>query len=726
LVDTEVETETKVRVHDWSDGVLGITFPLQWDGSVPLENDLSDFPGWDDAISTATASDKFIAALEDRPESHLPSELASTNTTARTLAPPVTDGTAGADTLVANGPGPYHISGRGGNDDITGSDGGDVIDGGTGSDVMQGGRGNDVYYVDHLLDQVIETVGGGFDKVFSSINYQLGQYVEHCTLQGNAISATGNGLRNTLEGNGLNNTLTGGDGNDTLVGNGGDDTLNGGNGGDGYVYEFGDGRDTIVETGTDAASKDVIVLAGSLIASDVNFVRNPDHALDLILTFIDGGSLTVLNYFAASGPNIERLEFTTGAVWDATELSARAAAANVSRNNSPIAYDDVFVFAGDGSATIALAALVDNDIDADGDQLSVTALTNVVGGQAVLDGNGNVIVTKSSAGDGNVSFDYRISDGHGGSSQASFGISLVHNEAPVISSTQLASVIEDRVASGRVNATDADHDTLIFRVKSGAGPTKGTVNVKDDGTFTYTPKANANGGDSFTLTVSDGLTGPVEHLFNLTIAAVNDAPVARIDKGFSVKAGQSIKIAAATLLKNDTDIDGDHLSLASVSLAKGGMVTKAADGSVTFKANAGYAGQASFNYTVSDGHGGLSTSTVTLQVTPTSHIITGTAGKDILYGTHGNDIFVGKGSSDTFVFRPINGHDQINDFQTGDYRYGAKDVLDLRHNGFTGYDDLIDNIHQTKAGALISLHDGGSILLKGVHEHALAIDNFRI
>ena len=642
------------------------------------------------------------------------------------MQPPVTDGTAGADTLIANGPGPYHISGFAGNDDITGSDGGDVIDGGTGSDIMRGGRGNDVYYVDNAQDQVVETDRGGFDKVFSSINYQLGQYVEHCTLLGNAISATGNALRNTLEGNALNNTLTGGDGNDTLAGNGGDDTLIGGNGGDGYVYEFGDGRDTIVETGTNAGASDVIILAGDLGASDVSFVRNPDHALDLILAFTDGGSLTVLNYFAASGPNIERLEFTTGVVWGATELSARAAAAAVSRNNAPVAYDDVFVFAGDGSATIALAALVDNDVDADGDHLSVTTLTNVVGGQAVLDGNGNVVVTKSAGGDGNVSFDYRVSDGHGGTSQASFGISLVHNDAPVISSTQLASVVEDRVASGRVTATDADHDTLIFRVKTGAGPSKGAVNIKDDGTFTYTPKANANGSDSFTVTVSDGLTDPVEHRFNLSIAAVNDAPVARVDKGFVVKAGQAVKIAAATLLNNDTDIDGDHLSLTAVSLAKGGVVTKAADGSVTFKAHAGYSGLASFNYTVSDGHGGLASSTVTLQVTPTSHIITGTAGKDILYGTHGNDIFAGKGSSDIFVFRPINGHDQINDFQTGNYRYAPKDVLDLRHNGFTGYDDLIDNIHQTKAGALITLHDGGSILLKGVHEHALVIDNFRI
>lgn len=48
------------------------------------------------------------------------------------------------------------------------------IDGGTGADVMRGGLGNDAYYIDNASDQIIETARGGFDKVYSSIDYQLG------------------------------------------------------------------------------------------------------------------------------------------------------------------------------------------------------------------------------------------------------------------------------------------------------------------------------------------------------------------------------------------------------------------------------------------------------------------------------------------------------------------------------------------------------------------------
>lgn len=731
LVEGDLDTQTIIRVRDWSEGILGLNFPLVYEDEIGIQGEtLSDYPGFDTAVADATSPSRFRSALEERPESHIPKELSSSTnarSSARSLLPPVTDGTAGNDTITATQGGPYQIFGLAGHDDITGSDGGDYIDGGTGIDVMRGGRGNDSYIVNTARDQIIELDRGGFDKVYASIDYQLGANVEHIALTGAAVQATGNALRNTLEGNASNNILAGGAGNDTLAGNGGDDRLIGGDGGDGYVYERGDGRDTILETGTGGG--DVIVLAGGLTASDLTFTRNPGAPLDLSLIFSDGGSITIKNHFAAGGPSIEGIRFTSGAELNTVQLAARAANATFTRNIAPIAENDVFAFAGNGRVTVPVAALLDNDHDFDGDHLTVTGLTNIVGGQVTRDGRGNIVITRDGAGEGHISFDYTISDGHGGTSRAAFDVSMIDNSAPVLRSSRLAPVTEDRAASGRINVTDVDGDTLIYRVKSGAMPTKGSVILNDDGTFVYTPKANVNGHDRFIVTVSDGLSAPVEKAFDVTIAPVNDVPVARADSGFTVKAGQTLKFATASLLRNDTDTDGDALSITAISAARGGSVVRNGDGGISFNASGGFTGPASFKYTVSDGHGGTSTTLVNLFVAAnpqTSNTIVGTPGRDILAGTAGNDIFIGRGDVDVFVFRPKSGHDQINDFQPGSYVHLARDVIDLRGAGFKSYDDLDAHIHQSGADSVISLDDGCSIRIKGVTPDKLFYDSFRI
>lgn len=144
-----------------------------------------------------------------------------------------------------------------GNDVIVGTAGNDTIIGGKGNDLMAGHDGDDSYYVDSLLDSVVENPGEGTDGVYLSIT--AGTYVLPTEVEWARVTSTGavnitghNGAANDLTGGSGANILTGGDGNDSLDGGLGNDKLIGGAGDDFYTVNVA--GDTIVENaneGTD-------------------------------------------------------------------------------------------------------------------------------------------------------------------------------------------------------------------------------------------------------------------------------------------------------------------------------------------------------------------------------------------------------------------------------------------------------------------------------------------
>lgn len=116
------------------------------------------------------------------------------------------------------------INGTGGVDNLSGTVNDDVFDGGFGADTMTGGLGSDIYYVDNVADSIVENIGEGTEKVYSSLSYTLPANVEHLTLTGtSSINAIGNNWDNILTGNRGNNILNGGAGADTMIGGAGDD-----------------------------------------------------------------------------------------------------------------------------------------------------------------------------------------------------------------------------------------------------------------------------------------------------------------------------------------------------------------------------------------------------------------------------------------------------------------------------------------------------------------------
>ncbi|MEX8498114.1 tandem-95 repeat protein [Leptothrix ochracea] len=81
---------------------------------------------------------------------------------------------------------------------------------------------------------------------------------------------------------------------------------------------------------------------------------------------------------------------------------------------------------------------------------------------------------------------------------------------------------EDTTVNGRVVATDPDGDAVSYF--TGSNPGHGAVSVNPDGTWTYTPAANFNGTDSFTVVASDGRGGQSTSTITIGVTPVNDPP----------------------------------------------------------------------------------------------------------------------------------------------------------------------------------------------------------
>ncbi|RXP55269.1 tandem-95 repeat protein, partial [Vibrio parahaemolyticus] len=160
-----------------------------------------------------------------------------------------------------------------------------------------------------------------------------------------------------------------------------------------------------------------------------------------------------------------------------------------------------------------------------------------------------------------------------------------------------ATVVEDTSTVIKVLGNDTfEGDGKVVSLDTNNGPANGTVSVNPDGSVTYTPNDNYHGTDSFTYIVTSGGVSESTTV-SVDVTPVNDAPVAKDD----IATTQEDTAVTIDVLTNDTDVDGDKLSIESASVPKEQGTVEVVDGKLVFTPAENFNGHAEITYTVTDG-----------------------------------------------------------------------------------------------------------------------------
>jgi gliding motility-associated-like protein len=287
-------------------------------------------------------------------------------------------------------------------------------------------------------------------------------------------------------------------------------------------------------------------------------------------------------------------------------------------NDAPVAMPDVATTPEDTQLT---GNVLTNDTDVDGNTLTVTAITvqgviyptgtlvtipNI--GTIVVNTNGSYTFTPSTNYNGPVpTVDYAISDGNGGTAASTLDITVTPVNDPPTAINDINSTFINKPVDGNVltNDTDPENDPLTVTTTPVIAPKNGTIVLKPDGSYTYTPNTGFIGTDSLTYEVCDNGTPKLCAQATVTIIVMpvpgptNNSPVATDD----VYQGSVNTTIKGNVLSNDFDVDG-NLDPTSVKFAgnppTNGILNLNTDGTFTFVPTTGFIGQVTFEYQICD------------------------------------------------------------------------------------------------------------------------------
>jgi hypothetical protein len=433
----------------------------------------------------------------------------------------VIEGTNGRDVIdVSASDQPHRILGLGGADRITGSSANDEIIGGLGWDRMNGGGGDDLFIIEGSADGPDDVDGGeGFDTVRSqggdgtiNLNALSAERIEGGgtdTLLGtrwrevwdfSLTELVGIALIDAAEGH---DAVTGSSGADTITGGAGDDTLRGGPGDDTFLVEG-------LNNGLDAVDGDE--------GFDVILGHGGDDVIGLRSVSVEridggGGMDTILGSVSRDVWDFSLIELVGIALIDAAEGHDIVVGS---------ANDDI-IKGGPGNDGISGGPGTDTAVF-DG-VFAGYSVTETAGDYAVVDLVGNEGADNLSE----VEI-LRFADG-----KVVNGVFVPDDDplnTPPVATDDGYATPEDTALTTAApgvlgNDTDGDGDPLTAVLVT--GPSNGSLTLGADGSFSYTPNADFNGADGFSYVANDGKVDSAAAQVSLTVAPVDDAPVAQDD-----------------------------------------------------------------------------------------------------------------------------------------------------------------------------------------------------
>lgn len=326
---------------------------------------------------------------------------------------------------------------------------------------------------------------------------------------------------------------------------------------------------------------------------------------------------------------------------------------DVKENLAPEGIEDNLHTSTNSPLVTPTAILLANDIEPENQIMTVLSVQDAVNGQVILD-NGNAVFTPTQGFVGEASYTYTLADNRGNTDTQSVNV-LVSNTpvTPLTDGNEQNNLAEGSQLIVEVNSADnllnnANHpDAVITGFSVGDSPityrvdtpheiTLGTSNqttswgtsfqtrewgniqINNDGSYqvSFSGYSNFNGDfPTINYTVNSGGQSVTSSL-DLSISPVNDDPkVINMTNELWVGNEERYLITTTDALIADyaSDVDGDLLTITAVESDGNGTVELIGN-NIYFTPNAGYSGDATFDYTVSDGNGGTATGTYLIEV----------------------------------------------------------------------------------------------------------------